>query len=248
MKSSYSTLSLTINEKPSSGSVAVQPSKGYALDTAFTYTALNWVDEDLPLIYLFGKFPVNRDGKIASKPTPFGGSRSSSRYSGVTLSAGSNHTNYTVGCFAAAIDTYDAVGYARTTVRVFMKPLSVGALRNISEAKATAALETKDADAAKQILGATLDSMLATTEGPATGRRRQLLGGDSESSGLLASVLANLWATYAITPVTQPDVASLLATLVGIVDQPDLCTDEITAGSINFINTVNMSCSQIAFC
>ena len=240
-ESSYSTLSLAINEIPSSGSVVVHPSKGFALDTAFAYNALNWVDEDLPLIYRFGKVPVNRDGSLdTSMATPFGDSRPSAALSGVTLSAGSNHTNYTVGCFAEVIDSLGSVGYAQTTIRVLIKPLSVGALRNISEAKALAALESNDADAAKQILGATLDSMSSViTENPLSGRRRQLLAEDSGTSGLLSSVLANLWATYEITPVTQPDVSSLLGTLVGIVDEPGLCTDQVTAGSFNFLNTVS---------
>jgi len=52
--SSYSTVSLKLNEAPSSGSVAVSPDKGYALSTAFEFTAINWVDDDLPFTYLFG--------------------------------------------------------------------------------------------------------------------------------------------------------------------------------------------------
>ena len=231
-----------MNEAPSSGSVSVQPGKGFALETAYSFTALNWVDEDLPLAYRFGTVPVHKDGSLdLAMAAPFGDGRSAATYSGVTLSAGLNYTNFSVGCFAEVIDSYGAEGSGTTTVRVLIKPLSIAALRNISEAKAQEALESHNSDAAKQILKATLDSMDTTSDSEAAeGRRRRRLldSSDGESAGLLASVLSNLWATYDITPVTQSDVASLLGALVGVVDEPDLCTDAIAAGSLNFLISV----------
>jgi len=241
--SSYSTLSLTVNEAPNSGTVAVAPSQGFALDTSFTLTALNWVDEDLPLLYRFGTLPVHSDGSLdTSMGSPFGDARSSATYAGAMLSAGANSTNFTVGCFGEVIDSFGAAGFGAATVRVRSKPLSVGALRNISEAKAAAALERWDADAAKQVLAATLNAMDTTTDdsgggGGGAGRRRLLAAG-GESSGLLESVLANLLATWEITPVTQANVASLLSNLVGIVDEPAICTDQIAQGSLGFLDSV----------
>ncbi len=41
---------------------------------------------------------------------------------------------------------------------------------------------------------------------------------------LRAAVLANLWETYAITPITQADVASLLSVLSGAVEEPSEVT------------------------
>ena len=233
-------MSFAINEAPSSGTLTVSPGRGFALDTSFTLTALNWVDEDLPLSFRFGTLPVSpADGSLdAAMATPFGGARSSATYAGATLSAGSNRTNFTAGCFVTAVDSYGAEGFGAATLQVLPKPLSLGALRNMSEAKATAALQSGDADAAKQILSATLAAMDSASS-TATARRRRLLGdSDDDSSALLASVLANLWATYAITAVTQADMASLLSSLAAVVDSPDLCTDSVTAGSVNFLNTV----------
>jgi len=95
--SSYATLSLVMNEAPSSGSLLVSPSSGFSLDTAFKFTALNWVDEDLPLTYVFGTLEVLRSGALdETTMSPFGSESADSTYSGVTLSPGSNFTNYTV--------------------------------------------------------------------------------------------------------------------------------------------------------
>lgn len=227
-----------MNEPPVSGILEVNPRQGLAFDTAFSFTALTWVDEDLPLSYRFGTLPVYEDGSFdLSMTAPFGGDRRSAIWDGVTLSAGSNPNNFTVGCFVDVIDYYGAEGFGTTSTRVFAKPLSLGALRNISEAKVRAALESHDADAAKQILHATLGSMDATSTSGSNGRRRLLATPEYDSSALLASVLSNLWATYEITPVTQADVASLLNSLVGVVDTPS-CTNDIAVGALDFLSTV----------
>jgi hypothetical protein len=55
---------------------------------------------------------------------------------------------------------------------------------------------------------------------------------------LRASVLANLWATYEITPITVSDVASLLNVLVGVVDTPSEVTYDVASGSHFFLQTV----------
>ncbi len=82
----------------------VSPSNGYALVTAFSLTALNWVDTDLPLSYIFGTVDVAavdpakpRGATVAlSTARPFGGAGPAATYPGVTLSAGTRLANYSV--------------------------------------------------------------------------------------------------------------------------------------------------------
>jgi hypothetical protein len=235
-ESSYQTISVVINEPPSSGNLAVTPKRGYALDTSFTFTATNWVDDDVPFTYIFGTTGVNSDGSLdTTSLSPFGDERDDATYEGVTLSTGSNETNYTVGCFTEVIDSYGAVGSHTASVYVRTAELTVAQLKNISETKATESIESNDADAAKQILTATTDGMSSTTDST---RRRKLLGATSDAEALRASVLSNLWATYAITPITVSDVASLLNVLVGVVDTPSEVTYEVASGSHFFLQTI----------
>jgi len=235
-ESSYSTISVEINEPPESGEVSVTPGSGYALETFFHFTAEYWVDDDLPFTYIFGTTGVNEDGSLDEDSlSPFGGERDDAFYEDVTLSTGLNSTNYTVGCYVEVVDSYGAVGSATTSVRVRSRPLSVGELLNISETKASEAIESSDADAAKQILSATTEGMGSTTDET---RRRTLLGSESSAEALRASVLANLWATYEITPITVSDVASLLSVLVGVVDTPSEVTYDVASGSHYFLQTV----------
>jgi hypothetical protein len=51
--SGYAEVQLLVNSPPTSGSLAVSPSTGYALTTSFLCLASGWVDdaEDLPLTY-----------------------------------------------------------------------------------------------------------------------------------------------------------------------------------------------------
>jgi len=149
---SYAEVTLTMNIAPASGSVVVSPPNGFALETSFTLETFNWVDEDLPLAYVFGTVPVLADGsRDEATLLPFGASGGDTAYSGVTLSAGSNATNFTVGCFSSAVDAFGAVGTATTTARVLSKPLSVAQLFNVSAAKTSEALEGGNANAAKQV-------------------------------------------------------------------------------------------------
>ena len=95
--SSSSTVVLTMNEAPSSGSVTVTPERGFALGTSFTYTALNWVDEDLPLTYIFGTVSLNDDQSLdLATFSPFGGESSDAILEDVTLAQGAIASNYSV--------------------------------------------------------------------------------------------------------------------------------------------------------
>ena len=50
---SYATLEVSINGRPTPGSFVVDPSQGLPLNTSFSFIATNWVDDDLPITYRF---------------------------------------------------------------------------------------------------------------------------------------------------------------------------------------------------
>jgi hypothetical protein len=234
--SSYSTVSLVMNEAPSSGSLVVSPKHGYALYTSFTFTATSWVDEDLPFTYIFGTTGVNSDDASldTSLLSPFGDGRSDATYSGITLSSGSNITNFTVGCYVEVIDYYGAIGSDTRSIYVGSMVLTTEQLANISSSKASSAIESNDADAAKQIVYASTQEIQTTNDN----RRRKLLGTSTSTELLRASLLSSLWNTYYITPVTVSDMASLLNVLVGIVDTPSELTTDVASGALNLLNKV----------
>jgi len=94
-----STVVVVMNEAPGSGSLAVSPTTGFALETAFEFAALGWVDADLPLNFAFGTVAVNPlDGSLdASVLLPFRDGTADALYTADTLSAGDNAT----GCVRA---------------------------------------------------------------------------------------------------------------------------------------------------
>ena len=78
----------------------------------------------------------------------------------------------------------------------------------------------------------------AAATGRFGGHRSLLATPEEEAQALRAAVLANLWSTYAITPITQADVASLLNVLVGAVDNPSEVSDASAASALRFLSTV----------
>lgn len=52
-QSSTASITVTVNSPPSSGSLSVTPTSGYALEDTFAALASGWVDDDLPLRYAF---------------------------------------------------------------------------------------------------------------------------------------------------------------------------------------------------
>jgi hypothetical protein len=52
------------------------------------------------------------------------------------------------------------------------------------------------------------------------------------------SLLSDLWETYDITPLTKPDVASLLAVLASIVGSPQVVSKEVAMGAVDFTAAV----------
>jgi len=246
--SAFSTLTLLMNTAPSSGSLTVTPPTGYALVTGFEFVALNWVDEDAPLRYLFGTAPLllsaaNNNGTAVVNEDvlyPFGAPGKDSSSSGNTLSVGEVGANYTMGCFTSVVDSFGAAGTSTYAVRVTQKPKSLAELQNISDAKTKEEIDSGNSDGAKQVMDATNKEISSSSSSSETGdeRRRRSLLADSGAEALRASVMGNLWSTYAITAVTQADVASLLNVLVGVVDAPLEVTDAVASEALSFLTTI----------
>ena len=239
--SSYSSLSFDVNEAPSSGRLEVSPSSGYALTTDFSFSALNWVDEDLPLTYLFGTVRVlpTTTGVSSSRNSPFGGKQSDASLNGVVLPPGDEETGFGFSCFVEVFDSYGASGSSTDGVQVTnnVELLTIAQLFNISGALTTAAIESADADGAKRLLLATL-SVSSSIVDESTSRRRALLGTGTDASVLLAAALEDLWLTYAITPVTSEDIGSLLSVLDGILSTPSDVTTAVGKSAFQFLSTV----------
>jgi len=238
-ETSYSTVSITMNEPPTSGSVSVTPINGFALYTAFTFSATNWVEDDLPVTYIFGTTALNTDlSADTTSLAPFGDERSDASYTDVTLTQGSNTTNYTVGCFAQVVDYYGAVAIDSTTIRVAYRELTVEQLANISATKTADSLDSNDGDASKQILKAALRGLRNTITSNGNNRRQLLGSRTGAAAAVRVTALADLWSTYAITTVTVSDVASLLSVLVGVVDVPAEVSYDVASGSQFFLHTI----------
>jgi len=236
--SSYSTVSLTMNESPSSGSLSINPPSGFALDTAFEFSATSWVDEDLPFTYLFGTVELASDGNLTESFSPFGAPGSDASMSSVTLPQGDEANNFTVGAFVDVIDSFGAVGSATTTARVQIATLTVGQLFNLSQALSTKALESGNGDAAKQVLSASIGALKSAGQSNSNNQRRTLLAGGGDPAAVRTASLQDLWSTYEITEITASDVASLLSVLRDIVEVPNEITDDTAASAILFVNTV----------
>lgn len=105
--SGYAEISITVNGKPSGGSVTVSPSSGVALTDSFTLEAPNWFDEDQPLEYQF--FVVKTDGTESAVSTRQGSARAT-----VTLAVGT--FNYRVRVFDSRGEEAVANGAGAITV------------------------------------------------------------------------------------------------------------------------------------
>jgi len=147
-----------------------------------------------------------------------------------------------VGCFTKVIDAHGAGGTSTALVHVHAKSLSMGQLFNISEAKASLALDAANGDAAKQVLVATSASSSSSSSSyDVSARRRALLASatpTSDSEVLYASLLTNLWLAYDITTTTADGVASLIAVLEGIVAQPTDVASSTASSALRFLSQV----------
>ena len=233
--SSYATVTFTINEAPSSGSMTVAPLNGRALSTLFSLSAVNWVDDDLPMAYLFGTTKVDVSGSLTNVLTPFGDKRSDCFWNDVKLPQGAAVSNYTVGTFVEVIDSYGAVGKYTARTHVLPEDLTLDQLLNETRTQSTSALDTGTADTSRQVILACALG-LKTSAGTNAGRRSLL--GITSATEARAVLLEDLWATYELTETTTSEVASSLSVLDGIVETPSEISPEVLGGSFNFILTV----------
>ena len=227
-ESSYATVEVVMNEKPSSGSLAMSPSTGYVFETDFTFLAENWVDEDMPLSYKF-VYMVGYESDGGAE-TPVADRQLSASYD-CLLPQGLSAHNYTLTAKAYVHDTYSAYAYASDTVRVLPVEYSTAQLANVSAALTKEALESGDPEASMQIMGATHKSLSGDS---ASGfRRRQLLSSSAEAA-VRTSLLATLEATYAVSEITESNVESMMSTLDGIVNAPNDLTTATAVGCLVF--------------
>jgi len=146
-----------------------------------------------------------------------------------------------------ALDWYGASGEDTDTIFVRPQDLSLGQLLNQSSLATETALAGGDAEASRLLILATAAALgsstdATTTAGGAVRRQRQLLAsGDGTMASNTAertTLMADLWDTYAITEITAADVASLLATLEGIVDTPREISDPTAASALGLMQEI----------
>ena len=120
---------IIINNNPRSGSLFVTPSHGYSFINYFTFQAIDWIDDDLPLTYCFyyntgGIEENNNDNNNFNNNDDnielIIQSRSELMKATSMLPPGLNN-NYSIQCKVKVYDNYDA--YSSSTfqqVHVFL--------------------------------------------------------------------------------------------------------------------------------
>eukprot|EP01036_Dinobryon_divergens_P061784 gene61784-biopygen27848 len=104
------------NMPPKGGSLWVTPSTGYEVETHFIFTAMRWVDKDLPLGYQFTYATAQSSQLGIGDRSPYRNSTTS------LLPAGSATARYSLNC---SVRVYDAYGAAtRATTSVTVRPVS----------------------------------------------------------------------------------------------------------------------------
>jgi len=93
---SSTSISLTVNSPPRSGSFVVAPDSGVEL-SSFTFACTSWVDDDLPLTYQFGFVSVSGASIVMR-------SRLSSSFTDLQLAAGPQEAHYVISALAQVFD------------------------------------------------------------------------------------------------------------------------------------------------
>ncbi|OQR92705.1 transmembrane protein [Achlya hypogyna] len=104
-QSSNASVSVVINEPPTSGTVVSVPTSGTTLQTMFAISSLNWVDVDLPLTYSF-KYIVGTS-QASSTEVALGDYALSTTFSTLLPIGGGADSTITIVAYIA-----DAYGYA----------------------------------------------------------------------------------------------------------------------------------------
>lgn len=175
------------------GAIRVSPRTGFGLDTPFSFAAVGWTDDDLPLSYAFYFFVP---GVPNAREVALGDSRPQSAVAGVLLPAGDPAGDHVVSVFVVVMNAFGASARSEpVNVTVTWDP------KLLEDPAAQAALVAKQAaDARTMVLTGSPDGAMSTVTGvsallntgTATGaRRRALLGGAARRRTLLADAAAN---------------------------------------------------------
>jgi len=118
-------LEIPYNTPPMEGTVVIDPAEGYVLDTYFSITTKDWIEEDVPIYYQF--FYTTPEGKMS----PLSSSQQSPY---LTTRLAGTSPNTTVILSVIATDNYGAQGIANTSVLVIVPQTSVaGSVQRITE-------------------------------------------------------------------------------------------------------------------
>ena len=148
-------IKIHMNEPPSDGYLTVIPSTGFAFNTTFLLSSLNWDDDvaDYPLKYVIQSYNDNRDSATILK------TRSSIPSVKSTIPQGLKLKRYFVTCEVIVSDVYGSFGVANSSVIV--KPLPSSQLQIFATGQLTVALESFDPDLALNVISSTVSALNA---------------------------------------------------------------------------------------
>ena len=123
-KTSSSSISIEVNKAPTPGILSISPISGEELSTMFVFSCSRWVDEDLPLTYVFGYLSSSGQQVMLR-------SRSETAYSSSMLPAGqktSSSTKQVLVGISQVYDSYLASSYVDSEVEVKEKTVQLTAV------------------------------------------------------------------------------------------------------------------------
>ena len=97
-----SSIVVIANLPPQGGSMAVSPSSGFEVQTAFLFKAAGWKDKDLPLRFLFSYLTAQNHSLATESASEYNDSATS------LLPAGSSNADYAINCSVRVTDSYSA--------------------------------------------------------------------------------------------------------------------------------------------
>eukprot|EP01036_Dinobryon_divergens_P061798 gene61798-biopygen28316 len=164
------------NMPPRGGSLWVAPSTGYEVETHFIFTAMRWVDKDLPLGYQFTYATAQSSQLGIGARSPYRNSTTS------LLPAGSATARYSLNCSVRVYDAYGAASRAPTSVTV--RPVSSQA----AQAFVVSAINTS----ASSGISLSVINLLGTLLGSACSVTKAELEQKQKIRGVLLDSLLNL--------------------------------------------------------
>ena len=109
-----SSISIIMNSPPTGGNLIITPSSGNALSTVFTMNSYFWIDEDLPLTYLYSYKTIDTSDSLQSILR----NKDIVPYYSCVLGQGLLSENYYITVLAFVFDVYDGVVNSTLPIRV----------------------------------------------------------------------------------------------------------------------------------